>query len=94
MSKGTITTNTFTSDPIAIPVYPQRSTPLTLFASGTFGSGTLKVQVSPDGNIANAQDLTSISLTAAGYKTLPLIQGTFFIVLSGATSPNINWWLQ
>jgi len=94
MSKGTITTNTFTSDAIAIPVAPQRNTPLTLFAAGTFGSGTLKVQVSPDSNPSNAVDLTGISLTAAGYKTLPLIQGYFFVVLTGATSPSINWWLQ
>jgi hypothetical protein len=92
MASGTLTANG--SVAVNIVVDPHRNTPLTLFATGTFDSGTLKVQVSPDGAAGNEIDLTGVSLTAAGYKTLPLIQGSFLVVLSGATSPNIKWWLQ
>ncbi len=88
---------TFTADGTAdvqIPIMPGRSTPLTLFGEGTFGSGALKVQVSGDGDIAHATDLTGITLSADGYKTLPLIQGVFHVVLSGSTNPNLKWFLQ
>lgn len=91
---GVITVASVTLGPFNIDVNPVRNTPLTLFLDGTIGGGTLKAQVSPDGDVANAQDLTGITLSAAGYKTLPLVQGTFFLVWSGATSPNAKWWLQ
>jgi hypothetical protein len=97
MTQTVSASGTFTADgsvAVTIQVDPHRSTPLTLFGDGNDGGGTLKVQVTPDGNPANATDLTGISLTAAGYKVLPLIQGCFLVVLSGSTTPSLKWWLQ
>lgn len=63
----------------------------TFVAYGTWSSGTLKLQMSPNGG-ATWIDVTGVSLAANGHKDIPplglgiLVRG----VLSGATSPNLN----
>lgn len=63
----------------------------TVYAYGTFGSGTLKLQGSPEDSGTNWTDLTSINFTAAGVKT---VSGFFARrlrwVLTGSTTPAID----
>lgn len=76
----------------SLPVDPHRATPWTLFARGDFGGGTITVTTSPDGDTPFAL-ATPITISAAGYKVLPLIGGVFTLTLAGATAPDIDWWL-
>lgn len=63
---------------------------LGFYATGTFGSGTLKVQVSPvdSGNVWC--DLPSASWTSAAYKHLQTFARRVRLVLSGSTSASIT----
>jgi len=66
----------------------------TLFVSGTFGTGTVKLQASPDAETWFDVDTpAAVSFTAAGYKNFEIKAGYFRLNLSGATSPNIDYWL-
>lgn len=65
-----------------------------LAAFGTWGGGTLKMQAGfyqPDGVTINWADITGVSLTANGYVAVPIRAPVHRLVLSGATSPNLNW---
>ena len=91
--RGTITANgSFTIG--SFPIGESAMMPKSFYAAGTFGGGTLKVQVTPDGAVANATDVSGASLTAAGNKLLPVVNGGLVLVLSGATNPSITWWVQ
>lgn len=65
----------------------------TLYASGTWSGGTLQVKASPDDTSANAQDVTDIKLTDDGLISFQVRCVSLWLVLSGASSPNINWWV-
>jgi hypothetical protein len=52
----------------------------TLWAKGTWGSGTLKVMGSPT------------ELYADGYVSFQVRAASYWLVLSGATTPSIEWW--
>lgn len=68
----------------------------TLFASGTFGGGTLKLQASPDGGITkfDIPDASgnTVAITAQSMRNLELGTGgiRLYAVLTGATAPNIK----
>jgi hypothetical protein len=73
----------------------------TVFVYGTFGSGTLKLQASPDGGTTKI-DLpnlsgTAISVTANGIYNIQLGNGNalgadiiLYAVLTGATNPSLT----
>lgn len=68
-----------------------RGTKAFIQASGSFGSGTLTAEVSFDGGV-NWASPTDAKLTASGAFQLDLPLNTFIrLVLSGATSPAINF---
>lgn len=58
------------------------------YATGTFGSGTAKLQVSLDGT--TYVDVTGASLTADGYKVCQVFGRFLRAVLSGATTPVLS----
>lgn len=60
----------------------------TFAAWGTFGSGTAKLQWSPDGT--TYVDVTSASLTAAGYKNFEIGPGRLRANLAGSTAPALK----
>ncbi len=64
----------------------------TIWLKGTFDSGTVKVQGSPSGDVADAMDLTDMILTANGYMQFQVRAASYYLVLSGAGSPSIEWW--
>lgn len=63
----------------------------TFLATGTFGGGTVALQVRlPDGNFATSTEVTQ-GLTAAGEVAFVLCAGVDCrLNLSGATSPDLN----
>lgn len=63
----------------------------TLYAKGTWGGGTIKVQISPDGS--NWFDVTDANLTADGFANIQVKAPYMRVDLSGATSPDLNVWL-
>jgi hypothetical protein len=89
-----------TSATIMVPSYDQSLvTDVAVAASGTFGSGTLTLQTSPDGG--TTWFAVGTAVTAAGYITVgtPLLvpmqltantHRMFRLVLTGATSPAIS----
>ena len=83
---------------LSVPSVPSgyvTSFPGTFAAWGTFGSGTIKLQAGyVDGaGTVNWIDITNASFTAAGAVSVSLRCDKMQIVLSGATSPNIGYWL-
>lgn len=60
----------------------------TLFAQGTFGSGTIKVQFSLDNSTWT--DLTGISLSAAGAKAIDIGPCLLKVNLNGSTDASIT----
>ncbi|SFH96573.1 hypothetical protein [Planctomicrobium piriforme] len=67
-----------------------------MIANSTFGSGTVKLQMSPDdptGTPTNWVDVTSISMTAAGTVRFELPPCKVRCVLSGSTAASLNTWL-
>lgn len=68
----------------------------TIYASGTFGGGTLKVQASPDGSawfdVPNGGG--TLQLTSAGIMTVAIAADALRVVLSGATSPSLSVWMR
>lgn len=68
----------------------------TVQADGTFGSGTLALAVSSDGGTTYTNGGTSVQLTAEGIFnfTLPSDELMVRLELTGATSPDIDWWIS
>lgn len=68
----------------------------TVQADGTFGSGTLSLEVSSDGGTTFTNGGTSVQLTAEGLFnfTLPSDELIVRLALSGSTSPDIDWWVS
>lgn len=60
-----------------------------LMAAGTFGSGTVAAEYSPDGGTTWVSVAT---LTATGSAAFKIPAGRIRHTLSGATSPEINSW--
>jgi len=60
-------------------------------AYGTWGSGTIKLQLSPDGGTTWI-DVTGVSLTANGHKDVPVMGPglQFRADLSGSTGANLS----
>lgn len=72
----------------ALP-YMSASGSITAFATGTFGSGTLKVQVSADGT--NWYDSGVTGITVAGILKITGLACRFIRpVLTGSTAPSIS----
>lgn len=64
-----------------------------LAASGTFGSGTLRLEFSPDNGTTYIA--TGVSLTAAGRGSELLPTGVLVrATLTGATAPSLSVWVQ
>ena len=83
---------------LVLPSVPNGNTTAwlaTLGAWGTFGSGTLKLQAgfADNAGALNWIDVTGASLTAAGSANFSVRCDQLRLVLSGATSPNIGYWL-
>ena len=68
----------------------------TAHAAGTFGSGTLALEVSADNGTTFINGGTSVQLTADGIFnfTLPSDELLVRLTLSGATDPDIDWWIS
>lgn len=66
---------------------------VTLWGLGTWGSGTMKLEMSADGGTTWYD--TGASLTANGYSTITNTgENTLFrVTLSGATSPVLDWFV-
>lgn len=62
---------------------------------GTFGSGTLAVQYTPDADVTftdlGQQNAVATSLTAAGSVTFFLPRGRYRVRFSGSTAPTLAW---
>lgn len=72
--------------------FPSAGDYITLIASGTFGGGTITVQVSPDNGTTWIS--TSATLTAAGVTNFIGGEGLLFrLALTGATNPSISAWV-
>jgi hypothetical protein len=71
---------------------PLQDRTYTFFASGTFGSGTVTLHISPDDGVTFVP-LAASALTAAGSVTLPFRATAIRAVLAGATSPSLSAWL-
>ena len=68
---------------------------ITLYASGTFGGGTLTLECSPDGtNWFTAMDNSgsNITMVAAGMRQVIVNAEVMRFRLSGATSPTVTVW--
>lgn len=63
----------------------------TLAGSGTFDSGTLTLQMSPDGGTTWLA--TSATLTAAGIAAFTLPPCKVRLSLGGASTPSVNGWI-
>lgn len=68
----------------------------TVHADGSFGSGTLSLEVSSDGGTTYTNGGTSVQLTAEGLFnfTLPSDELMVRLDLTGATAPDIDWWIS
>jgi hypothetical protein len=65
---------------------------VTLLANGTFGSGTLTVQASPDDGTTWIS--TIATMTAAGVINFLAGDGVLYrLNLSGSTAPSLNAWV-
>lgn len=61
------------------------------YATGTWGGGTMKLQVSPsDSGTTDFVDVTGASMTADGYKVCQVFGRRVRAVLSGATAPTLS----
>jgi hypothetical protein len=66
--------------------------PLTMIGEGTWGGGTLTLQISPDGGTTWVS--TTVTLTDDGVVGVSNIIGTHArLNLAGATSPSLDGWL-
>ncbi len=81
---ATLTTNTST-DAVGFRGKPG----VTMYAKGTWGSGTLTLAISPDGS--NWFSTTS-TLTADGFKTITDRVKAVRATLAGATNPSLTIW--
>lgn len=65
----------------------------TLYASGSWGTGSLRIQASPNGT--DWFNLTDVVLTANGSVNFQAHAKNFRITLSGATGgEDIDWWVN
>lgn len=58
---------------------------------GTWGGGSVKLQVSPDDTIANAVDIAGATLSADGYINFQVKGASYWLVATGVTS--VPWWI-
>lgn len=81
---------TFSADGNGASLFLNHVVPFELLAFGTFGSGTVTAQFSPDGGTTWI-DVTGVSLSAAGVKVLGGVRGDLFRpVLTGSTAPSLT----
>lgn len=68
----------------------------TVQADGDFGGGTLTLEVSSDEGTTYTSGGTTVQLTAEGLFnfTLPSDGLRVRLTLSGATAPDIDWWIS
>jgi len=68
----------------------------TVHANGTFGSGTLSLEISHDEGVTFTNGGTTVQLKASGVFgfTLPSDNVIIQLDLTGATSPDINFWIS
>lgn len=91
---GTFTSNTTAALPNTKPNNQKRPGAFsTLFASGTWGSGTLKVQVQ-DAVSGVWHDLTDINLTDDGAINFQSNGSAFRLDFSGGSSQDVDWSVQ
>lgn len=74
----------------AVSIHEAPSSYFTFYASGTFGSGTVKLQISPDDTGSVWVDVTGASLTTAGYKICQGQGRRLRAVVSGSTGATIS----
>lgn len=70
----------------------------TIAASGTWGGGTLTAQAGYwDDAKASAMTwvtIPEVTLTANGLVNFAIVADAIRVVLSGATAPNLKWWVR
>lgn len=68
----------------------------TVQADGTFGSGTLTLEVSSDEGVTYTSGGSTVQLTAEGLFNFSLPSDGLMIrlTLSGSTAPDIDWWIS
>lgn len=82
---------TYTVDADKTVDFGKSDTLVTMYGSGTFGSGTLTLKQSPDGT--TFFDVSGATLTVDGFKTSTLGAHSVRVSLTGSTSPTITVWL-
>lgn len=88
------TSGTFAADGttvVTVAGYVSTGTANTLYINGTFGSGTITLEASPDGTTWIS--IPGQSWTAAAVANIQFRYAKLRIVLTGSTSPAINWWV-
>lgn len=63
-----------------------------MVGAGTFGGGTLKLQMSPDDGTTWV-DINDASITAAGVKNFELNSCDIRLVLTGSTGADLDAWI-
>jgi len=68
----------------------------TIQADGSFGGGTLSLEVSSDGGTTYTNGGTSVQLTSEGLFNFTLPSNALLVRLdlTGATAPDIDWWIS
>lgn len=66
----------------------------TLYVTGTWGGGTVQMRSSPDRTVTNATSIPDVNLVADGQISFQYRGQSLWLDLSGATSPNLNWWVE
>lgn len=68
----------------------------TVHADGDFSSGTLSLEISSDGGTTFTNGGESVQLTAEGLFnfTLPSDELVIRLDLTGASTPDIDWWIS
>lgn len=81
--------------PIDWPADPEARHEGNLTADGTFGSGTLKLQLSHDnGSTWTDADATNLAFTENKSMNFNLPACKIRLNLSGSTNPNLNVWIS
>jgi len=88
LGKGSFAAN---GDSSAIVVKADAEQDLQIGLSGTFGSGTVTVHVSDDNGVTYSPSVDSACTAADRFNFAVTDDCVVKLVLTGATSPSINW---
>lgn len=91
MKEGNLSAPTTTSAELQVGAQSHPGGFNTLYASGTFGGGTLTIQASPNGT--DWFSIPSGTLSAAGVLNFTVRAGKVRLVVVGGSGWNLDWWV-